>query len=43
MLDIESRYPLGILSELTREEITQSLNDARELIALARKKVPKEE
>lgn len=40
---IESRYPLGVLSELTREEIIQSLDDARELIALTRKKVPKEE
>jgi len=40
---IESRYPLGVLSELTREEIVQSLDEARELIAFTRRKIPKEE
>ena len=36
---IESRYPLGLTSALTREEIAASLEIARQLGALVRRKV----
>ena len=36
---IEGRYPLGLISALTREEIAASLEVARQLAVLVRRKV----
>jgi HEPN domain-containing protein len=36
---IEGRYPIGVSSALTRDEVTASLEDARRLATLVRKKV----
>lgn len=36
---IESRYPLGLTSALTQQEVTASLETARRLAVLVRRKV----
>ncbi|MFQ6101410.1 MAG: HEPN domain-containing protein [Anaerolineae bacterium] len=38
---IEGRYPIGLSSALTRDEVTASLEDARRLATLVREKVAK--